>query len=98
MPALQRRCTNASLPPPAGDGARRADGGQPSRDVPAGVTLTAPTALIRRYAPPSPACGRRQRVASAAAALHQSLPFPRLRGKVPEGRMGGSRLAMFPQV
>ncbi|MBO9765076.1 hypothetical protein, partial [Xanthomonas phaseoli] len=25
-------------------------------------------------------------------------PFRRLRGKVPEGRMGGSRLAMFPQV
>ncbi len=27
LPALQRLCTNPSLPPPAGEGARRADGG-----------------------------------------------------------------------
>ncbi|SON98861.1 hypothetical protein XFF6970_970027 [Xanthomonas citri pv. fuscans] len=57
------------------------------------MTLTAPTALIRRCTPPSPTCGRRQRIASAAAALHQPLPFPRLRGTVPEGRMGATGAA-----
>ncbi|SOU02704.1 hypothetical protein CFBP6773_03410 [Xanthomonas arboricola pv. fragariae] len=49
--------------------------------------------LIRRCAPPSPAGGRRRarrssRLAERGRAVPESSAFHRLRGKVPEGRMG----------